>query len=899
MEISKTYDAKSVEDKWYSIWLEKRLFSTDSSKGGTPYTIVIPPPNVTGILHMGHALNVTIQDILIRWKRMQGFNTLWIPGTDHAGIATQNVVEKALKKGNLTRHVLGREEFLKRVWQWKEQYGGTIVRQLKKLGVSCDWTREHFTMDEQLSAAVAEIFVHLYENQLIYRGNYIINWCPRCLTALSDEESAHVPTQGKLYYIRYPLIDGKKKDALIVATTRPETMLGDVALAINPRDQRYAHIKDQKYLLPIINRELPVIEDDYVDPEFGTGVVKVTPAHDPNDFEMGRRHNLPTVNVMNNDGTMNDAAGPYAGLDRFECRKKLVEDLKAAGLIEKIEDYQHSVGHCYRCDTVVEPRLSLQWFVKMKPLARPAIEAVKEGKIQFVPERWTKVYLDWMENIRDWCISRQIWWGHRIPIFYCDNCGNEWASKKQPEKCPKCSSQKIRQDEDVLDTWFSSWLWPFSTLGWPQKNDDLAFFYPTDTLVTASEIIFFWVARMIMAGLEVMHDVPFRKVFIHGTVRDDIGRKMSKSLGNSIDPLEIIQEYSADALRFSLMMVTPVGQDVYLSKEKFEVGRNFLTKIWNAARFLQMNMKDVSIDTYKIINAPFDKNLLSPEDQHIIASLYDTVDKVTEHLERFRFNDYAKELYDFIWHKFCDWYIEAAKLPLSSESIEKKHHTLQVMHHVFSRILNLLHPITPFITEELYQALGYAKQEKGEFIVNARWPAKLEGEKLSKLGISRKTVDYVENKHELIKIARALKADYGISPNEKLHYVIKPENEITASLLEKDQESVALLLKAKSLKIVGKDYVPHKMINGITKAATIFISIEGVIDVEQETRRLKEQLEKTTKDITNVNKKLSNLDFIEKAPAEVEKKKKNKKQELLEKADKLEKLIALLQEAKQ
>jgi valyl-tRNA synthetase len=643
---------------------------------------------------------------------------------------------------------------------------------------------------------------------------------------------------------------------------------------------------------------LPIIEDDYVDPEFGTGVVKVTPAHDPNDFEMGRRHNLPTINVMNDDGTMNEAAGSYVSLDRFECRKKLVEDLKTAGFIEKIEDHQYAIGHCYRCDTIVEPRLSLQWFVKMKPLARPAIEAVKEGKIQFIPERWTKVYLEWMENIRDWCISRQIWWGHRIPIFYCDACGNEWASKKKEEKCPKCSSQKIRQDEDVLDTWFSSWLWPFSTLGWPEKNDDLAFFYPTDTLVTASEIIFFWVARMIMAGIETMKDIPFRKVFIHGTVRDDIGRKMSKSLGNSIDPLEIINEYSADALRFSLMMVTPVGQDVYLSKEKFEVGRNFLTKIWNAARFIQMNMESADINARDAADKPFTKELLSPEDQHIIANLYETIGVATEHLERFRLNDYAKELYDFIWHKFCDWYIEAAKLPLSSENTEKILHTLQVIHHVFSRILKLVHPVAPFITEELYHALGYGNQEKREFLINARWPEQIEPEKLSESGISRKIVDYVETKHELIKIARSLRADYGIPPNEKLDYVIKPENEFIATLTEKDKESLALLLKAKSLKIAEKDYAPHKMINGITKSATIFASIEGVIDIEQETARLKEQLAKTTKDISTTNKKLSNIDFIEKAPADVVEQQKTRKQELIEKAEKIERLIALLQEAK-
>ncbi|MDD3605229.1 MAG: valine--tRNA ligase, partial [Kiritimatiellae bacterium] len=704
-QLEKNYDPKHIEEKWYARWLEKKYFHASSDEGGEPYCIVIPPPNVTGILHMGHALNNTIQDVLVRWRRMQGRNALWVPGTDHAGIATQNVVERMLHKEKLTRDHLGREAFIQRVWQWREQYGETIIGQLKKLGASCDWDRERFTMDEGLSSAVAEVFIRLYEKKLIYRGNYIINWCPRCQTALSDEESEHRDQAGKLYHIRYPIKGGKrKKDYVVVATTRPETLLGDVAVAVNPRDERYGSLLEKTLELPILKRELKVIQDDFVDPAFGTGLVKVTPAHDPNDFEMGRRHGLPEINVMNDDGTMNEAAGPYAGMDRFECRKKILADLEEAGLIDKIEDHANAVGHCYRCHTMVEPRLSPQWFVKMKPLAGPALEAVQAGRIRFVPDRWTKVYTEWMENIRDWCISRQIWWGHRIPVFYCDACGHEWAAKGQPDKCPKCADANIRQDEDVLDTWFSSWLWPFSVFGWPEENEDLKFYYPTASLVTASEIIFFWVARMIMAGMEFMDDIPFTDVYIHGTVRDDTGRKMSKSLGNSIDPLTIIEKYSADALRFSLIMLTATGQDVFLSDDKFEIGRNFGTKIWNAARYMQMQSPELPEG---FDNPEFTAGSLSPDDAHILAKLNETISACTESLERFRFNDTAKALYEFFWHQFCDWYVESSKQVLYGEDAGRKQQVLTVMHYAFSSALRLLHPIMPFLTEELWTGMGY------------------------------------------------------------------------------------------------------------------------------------------------------------------------------------------------
>ncbi len=893
--MEKHYDPKTVEDKWYSTWLERKAFCGDSSKDGESYSVMIPPPNVTGILHMGHALNITIQDILVRWHRMRGFNTVWVPGTDHAGIATQNVVERALKKEGKTREDLGREDFIERVWEWREEYGGTIIRQLKKLGASCDWDRERFTMDEGLSEAVAEVFVKLYEKGLIYRGNYIINWCPRCHTALSDEESEHVDSNGEMYYIRYEIKDAAEGEDkyIIVATTRPETLLGDVAVAVNPDDERYADLQNKTLILPLLGREIPVIKDDYVDPEFGTGIVKITPAHDPNDFEMGNRHDLTPINVMNGNGTMNEAAGPYAGIERFECRKKILADLDAEGLIEKIEDHKNSVGHCYRCDTIVEPRLSPQWFVKMAPLAEPALEAVTSGKITFTPPRWGNVYERWMEGIRDWCISRQIWWGHRIPIFYCDKCDNEWASKGQPEKCPKCGSSDIRQDEDVLDTWFSSWLWPFSTLGWPEETEDLAKYYPTNDLVTGSEIIFFWVARMVMAGIEFIDNVPFDRVYIHGTVRDDKGRKMSKSLGNSIDPLTIIDKFSTDALRFSLMMITATGQDIYLSDEKFEIGRNFATKLWNACRFIQMQdgenatvvnsdsaLPDIEIDT------------LSADDKHILGSLNVAVAECALNIERRRFNDAAHVLYEFLWHKFCDWYLEYSKVVFYGDDEVRRKQVLQVMHHVLEKSLRLLHPIMPFITEELWHVMGYGSDD--QLIMLADWPEPLTSEDMISAGIDKVSVVYVDNKHELVRVARNLRSDYGVSQAKKISYLIKPNSVESEDMLKIDIDSLKLFLRAEEL-VIDNALVPGEaMPSGLCDLGTLYMPLEGLIDLEAEKKRLLDQRDDIENNMKRVNAKLNNQAFISKAPAEVVERQVELKNELLEKSKKLERLIDTL-----
>ena len=881
-ELSKNYDPKAIEAKWYAWWLETKAFHRTAADGGTPYTIVIPPPNVTGILHMGHALNNSIQDVLIRWRRMQGYNAVWVPGTDHAGIATQNVVERELKKEGLRRQDLGRDKFLERVWAWKEQYGNTIVNQLKKLGASCDWDRQRFTMDEGLSNAVKEVFIRLYDKGLIYRGTYIINWCPRCQTALSDEESEHRDVKGKLYHIKYAVKDAPG-EFVVVATTRPETFLGDTAVAVNPKDERYTHLVGKTLVLPVLGREIPVIADDFVAKEFGTGCVKVTPAHDPNDYQMGLRHNLPQINVMTDDGHMNENAGPYAGLERFACRKKIMEDLEAAGLLAKVEDHPHAVGHCYRCSAVVEPRLSPQWFVKMKPLAEPGIRAVREGKIKFVPERWNKVYLEWMENIRDWCISRQIWWGHQIPIFYCDGCGRQWADRGKPAVCPTCGSSGIRQDEDVLDTWFSSWLWPFSVFNWPEQNADLKFYYPTNSLSTASEIIFFWVARMIMAGYEFMGDLPFTEIYIHGTVRDNQGRKMSKSLGNSIDPLDIINEFSADALRFSLLMLTATGQDVYVSKDKFEVGRNFGTKIWNVARFMQMHKLEQPLDVRALKLNP---DRWSADDWHMAAKVEDAAKAAQECLERFRFNDYAHVLYEFLWHEFCDWYVEYAKEVLYGSDEARRREVLSIMHHVFERALRLLHPLMPFLTEELWHGMGYGLD--GDTIMTAPWP---KADNLTMRGIAQPYVEYVDLKHDLIRKGRQLRADYEVPPGEKVEFAIKPVDARAQEQLRADANAMALLLKAGALRI-DAGYQPDRATpSALNALGTIFMSL-GAVDVEAERAKLRGQLDAVAQELGRLDARLANADFVQKAKLEVVNQARARREELAGKSEKLKAMLA-------
>ena len=916
-ELPKHYDPKAIEDKWYSWWLEHQSFHSDASRGGEPYCIVIPPPNVTGILHMGHALNSTIQDVLTRWQRMCGRNAVWVPGTDHAGIATQNVVERALKKEGKGRRDLGREKFVERVWQWREEYGGTIIRQLKKLGSSCDWQREHFTMDADLSDAVAEVFVRLYDKGLIYRGKYIINWCPRCQTALSDEESEHQDTAGKLYHLRYPVTGLPGRQYVVVATTRPETMLGDTAVAVNPGDERYADLRaGGKVILPLLNRELKVIADDYVDPKFGTGVVKVTPAHDPNDFAMGQRHSLPSIDVMTDDGLMGPEAGPYAGLDRFACRKQILEDLAAAGLVEKIEDHAHAVGHCYRCQTVVEPRLSPQWFVRMKPLAGPALAAVQEGRVKFTPDRWTKVYTEWMANIRDWCISRQIWWGHRIPVFYCDACGHQWAAKGQPTACAKCGAANIRQDEDVLDTWFSSWLWPFSVFGWPQQSADLKFYYPTHSLVTASEILFFWVARMIMAGCEFMGDIPFREVYIHGTVRDNAGRKMSKSLGNSIDPVMIIEKYSADALRFSLLMLTATGQDVYISEDKFEIGRNFGTKIWNAARFMQMQAQGMpcSGDLWSPDGGHRPPLQLSADDQHILAQLNACIAACDDNLAKFRFNDYAKTIYEFMWHQFCDWYVEYSKQVFYGDDAARKAIVLGVMHHCLATALRLLHPLMPFLTEELWHGMGYnqpnneqrtsnpaspqgfagagtehrtedTRPSSLDTIMTAPWP-----KAAATAAWDAATVAHVEARHEMIGLGRTLRADNAVTPGQKVDFIIKPLTADAVPRLEADRANVMSLLKAGTFTIDAAFAPAQAMPSALTPLGTLFMSL-GAVDMAAEREKLTKQLAEFERNIAGVAAKLGNANFVERAPAAVVEAQRKLLGELNEKRTKLLQLI--------
>ena len=845
-ELAKAYEPNEVEDRIYDFWIKGNYFHAVPDPDKEPYTIVIPPPNITGQLHMGHALDETLQDILIRWKRMQGYSALWLPGTDHASIATEAKIVEAMRKEGITKEDLGREKFLERAWEWKKQYGGRIVEQLKKLGSSCDWERERFTLDEGCSKAVKHVFVKLYNKDLIYRGERIINWCPHCKTSISDAEVEFEEKEGSFWHLKYPLTDGS--GYIELATTRPETMLGDTAVAVHPDDERYKALVGKTVTLPIVNKEIPIIADEYVEMDFGTGVVKITPAHDPNDFEVGLRHNLPVINVMNDDGSMNENAGKYNGWSSADCRKAIVEELDKMGLLLEIEPIKHNVGTCYRCGTVVEPRVSTQWFVKMEPLAKPAVDAVKNGEIKFIPERMNKTYYNWMENIRDWCISRQLWWGHRIPAWYCGDCGEVIVSETTPCTCPKCGSDKLTQDEDTLDTWFSSALWPFSTLGWPDNTEELKYFYPTNTLVTGYDIIFFWVARMIFSGIEHMGEVPFNTVFFHGLVRDSQGRKMSKSLGNGIDPLIEIEKYGADALRFTLVTGNSPGNDIRYSDEKVNASRNFANKIWNAARFILMNIegKDVKCEI---------PEKLYLEDKWIISKFNNVTKEVTENLEKFELGIAVSKLYDFIWDDFCDWYIELAKIRMNGEDADSADSARQVLVYVMSSTLKLLHPFMPYITEEIWQTLPH----EGEALVIASWPEYDEA-----LDFATEAAE-MEKVMNLIRAVRARRADMNVPPSKKAHIYIETSE---PNAFDTEMNAINRLAYASGSE-TGESFSVEGSVTVVTESCKAYIPMNELVDFEAEKKRLNKELEGAQKQLDTVNAKLNNEKFMSKAPENV------------------------------
>lgn len=860
-QLGKSYDPAPIEDKWYSKWVEEGLFKADASSPKPAFSIVIPPPNVTGSLHVGHALDNTLQDILSRTKRMQGYEVLWLPGTDHAGIATQNVVERSLASQGISRHDLGREEFVKKVWEWKELYGSTIINQLKKLGASCDWSRERFTMDEGLSRAVRKIFVQLYKKGLIYRGKYLINWCPRCQTALSDLEVEHEDDDGKFYEVAYKFADGSD-GAVVVMTTRPETILGDSAIAIHPRDEKNRHLIGKKVIVPLVNRVIPVIEDNMVDPEFGSGCVKITPAHDPNDFLVGQRHNLEQIQVIDGRGIMNENAGKYAGMDRFEARDAVAADLEKEGALLSVKDLRHSVGHCYRCHTVVEPYLSEQWFVRTRTLADAGVASVQAGKIKFIPEQWTNVYYQWMDNIRDWCISRQLWWGHRIPAWYCGDCGEVTVEENAPEKCPKCGSAHLHQDEDVLDTWFSSGLWPFSTMGWPDDTETLRKFYPTSVLVTGFDIIFFWVARMIMFGIEAMHEVPFRDVYIHALVRDEKGQKMSKSRGNVIDPLTIVNDYGADALRLTLAALTVQGRDIFLSTERISTYRLFMNKLWNASRFALMNLEDAEA------GQTIDENELQLQDKWILNRISQVSAEMTRLLDGYFFGEAARLMYDFTWSELCDWYIELAKPALRGEEGEARRKTVQsVMLAVFEDVLKLMHPIIPFVTEELWHAFPFGTG----FIMRSGWPKPRLPETDENVIAA---MDFVQ---ETIRAVRNLRAEARIAPQQTIPGVtFAVQDEAKLALLRECEKQIMLLTKTETVTFAACDGAkPEKSLATVLDGVQIYLPVGELLDVEKEMQRLRNDLVKLEKDIEKSRAKLANEKFVERAPAEVIEKEKN------------------------
>lgn len=853
--LEKNYDSSKVENRWYEFWEQNHLFAPSDDESKPAFSIVMPPPNVTGKLHMGHAMDETMQDILVRYKRLKGFSTLWVPGTDHAGIATQAKVENMLRDQGIMREEIGREAFLEHCWDWKNQYGNTITKQIRKLGASCDWERERFTMDEGCSKAVREAFVSLYEQGLIYQGNYIVNWCPHCQTTISDIEVEHEENQGALYYLNYPLKDGSGH--LTIATTRPETMFGDTAVAVHPEDERFKDYIGKNVILPIINKAIPVIADDYVEREFGTGCVKITPSHDVNDFEMGQRHNLPHVVVMDDHGVMNENAGKYEGMERFECRKQVIEDLKGTEYFDHEEAYTNAVGHCYRCHTVIEPRVSKQWFVRMEPLAKPALQAVLDKEIEFVPDRFEKIYVGWLENIRDWCISRQLWWGHRIPVWYCQDCGEVICTREDPTVCPKCGSKHLEQDPDVLDTWFSSGLWPFEVMGWPDNDaKDLAKFYPTDVLVTGRDIIFFWVARMIFDALKMTDKRPFKDVLIHGLVLDQYGRKMSKSLGNGIDPLEEIEKYGADALRLTLITGVTPGNDVRYRSEKIEASRNFTNKLWNAARFVLMNLED--FDQTLGVSAPQSDDLI---DQWIITRFYQIADKMSGELDRYDYGEAAKTIKDFIWNEFCDWYIELIKPRLYGKiSEESKKSAQAVAVWVLRETCVLLHPIMPFITEEIWQHLPH----DGESIIVTNWPENTDN------------VNYIDAYNaieflmDLVKGIRSMRHDMGIATGKKSSLQIHCHNNIQKTVIETYDAQLKTLAYADDIQILDSvDVAEKQSVSTVVQGAEVILPLKGVLDIKDELKRLDKEMDRLKSEVQRAEKKLANQGFVAKAPAEV------------------------------
>ena len=845
-DLAKQYDPKDVEDRIYKFWLDGKYFHAKCDPDKKPYTIVIPPPNITGQLHMGHALDNTLQDILIRYRRMQGYDALWLPGTDHASIATEAKIVEAMRKEGITKEDIGREGFLKRAWEWKEKFGGRIIEQLKKMGSSCDWDRERFTMDEGCSKAVKEVFVNLYNKGLIYRGERIVNWCPHCLTSISDAEVEFEDQAGHFWHLRYPFKDGS--GYLELATTRPETMLGDTAVAVNPNDERYKDIVGKTLILPIVHREIPVIADDYVEMDFGTGCVKITPAHDPNDFEVGLRHNLEVIDTFTDDAHIKPEWGKYAGMDRMEARKAIVEDLEKEGAIVKIEDYSHNVGVCYRCHSSIEPKVSKQWFVKMEPLAKPAIDCVKNGEVKFVPERFDKTYYHWMENIKDWCISRQLWWGHRIPAWYCDECGEVVVSKETPTVCPKCGCNHLTQDPDTLDTWFSSALWPFSTLGWPDKTPELAHYFPTSTLVTGYDIIFFWVARMIFSSVENMHERPFDTVFIHGIVRDAQGRKMSKSLGNGIDPLIVIDEYGADALRFTLATGNSPGNDMRFSDEKVGASRNFANKLWNAARFILMNLGEDE-------KAPHIPDELALEDKWILSLFNKLTKEVTDNLDKFELGIAVQKLYDFIWDVFCDWYIEISKIRLNSGDEKAAQTARDMLVYIMSNTLKLLHPFMPFITEEIWQTLPH----EGESIMISEWPVYKDEYDFS---VEEQEMDRIM---EAVRAIRNRRAEMNVPPSKKAKYYIVTAHKDTFEKAGIFMQRLASCSEAE----IGDSFEIDDAVCIVTTDAKIYIPLGELVDFEKEIARLNKEKEKVLKDLDFIDKKLNNENFVAKAPKAV------------------------------